>query len=198
MTQSSKNATRKKILHTAERLFWRQGYDGASLNDVVKRAGVSKGAFFHYYANKQAITREVIDKYANEQLFIPLDKNLSGAKSVKSGLFSWMQESFNSYAQWNFKGGCMLGNFAIELSDKDADLREHIKQIFLQWENQLVGYLKPAFEQGKLLMEPRQFARLLIATYQGTTMMAKVHKDKNRASREFQAMAEVIERLIKD
>lgn len=200
MIQAAKkeNQTKRKIMNTAERLLWRKGFDGASLNDVVKRAGVSKGAFFHYYPNKQAMMLEIINKYAAEQLFAPLDKHLTSAKSVKAGLFNWMQDGFQGCESNRFKGGCMLGNFAIELSDKDESLREHIKQLFLQWENQLVGYLKPAYETGSLLMEPRQFARLLIATYQGVMMTAKVHKDKNRASREFQAMAEVIERMIKD
>ena len=194
MTQT----TKVKILKTAENLLWQQGYDGASLNDVVAKAGVSKGAFFHYYPNKQAIMTEVLDKYAQEQLFTPLEKHLSNAHSVKTGLFNWLEESFRAYAQWKFKGGCMLGNFALELSDKDEKAREHLKQIFLSWENLLVSHLRAAADEGKLLMEPRQFARLIISMYEGIMMTIKVHKDQNRASRDFQALAELIERMVKD
>lgn len=198
MASSKAQNTRAKIVRTAEDLLWKQGYDGASLNDVVKKAGVSKGALFHYYPNKQAITQEVIDKYANEQLFTPFDKHMQGADSVKVGLFDWLQESYNAFAQWKFKGGCMLGNFALEVSDKDEKMREQIKQIFLQWENQMVSHFKPLANEGKLLMEPRQFARILIAGYQGIMMLGKVHKDQIRGSREFQSLAEFIERMIKD
>ena len=38
-----------KILNAAEELFREQGYQGASLNDITRKAKLSKGAFFHYY-----------------------------------------------------------------------------------------------------------------------------------------------------
>lgn len=195
MTQTTKT----KIIAKAEALIREQGFEATSLNDVVEKAGVSKGAFFHYFPNKQAISREILDKYANEQIFLPLEKHLgSNAGSVKNGLFKFLEEMFGAYAQKKFKGGCLLGNFALELADRDEKAREHMKHIFLQWENQLVTHLKPAAEQGKLLMEPRQFARLLIATIEGITMMSRVHKDNIRASREFQALAELVERMMRD
>ncbi len=191
-------ATRKKLAKTAEKLLWEQGYDGASLNDVVGKAGVSKGAFFHYYPNKQAITLEVLDTYFADQIEGPLDKHLSSAHNVKTGLFNWLEEAYGAYAQWKFKGGCLLGNFALEMSDKDEVLRERMAQMFLAWENLLVTHLRPAAEQGKLLMEPRQFARMIIAMYQGILMTTKVHKNPARASRDFQALAEMIERTVRD
>ena len=190
--------TQKKIVNAAERLILKGGYEGTSLNDMVAAAGVSKGALFHYFTNKQAVSLDVLEKYANEQIFLPLEKHMMTAPSVKQGLMSWLQESYRAYAQWKFEGGCLLGNMALELSDRDPEMRERIKQIFLQWENQMVGFLKPVAAQGKLLMEPRQFARLLISSYEGITMSVKVHKDHIRASREFLALGELIERMILD
>ena len=92
----------------------------------------------------------------------------------------------------------MLGNFALEMSDQDEDLRVMMKGMFLTWENHLVTALRPVAEEGKLLMEARQFARLIIAMYQGIMMTAKVGKDPNRAGRDFFALAEFVERMIVD
>jgi TetR/AcrR family transcriptional repressor of nem operon len=189
--------TKQKLVKTAQSLLWTKGYDGASLNDIVKKAGLSKGAFFHYYPNKQAITTDILDLYARQQWFEPLDTHMQNAASVKAGLFEWLQDNYNSFSKLKFRGGCLLGNLALGMADRDRKIREHIKTLFLQWENQFVTYLKPAYEKKQLLMEPRQMARLIIATYQGALMTAKVHKDKNRASREFQALGEMIERLMK-
>ncbi len=184
--------TRKKILKTAERLMWFQGYDGASLNDVVKKAGVSKGALFHYYPNKQAITLEILDKYAAEQLFAPFEKFMASESSLQKALYAWLQHVFDTYARTHFKGGCLLGNTTLGLSDREPEIRDKVKQIFLQWENLMVGHFKPAATRGDLLMEPRQCARLLIAQLQGAIMLSKAHKDHNRASREFRAIGEWI------
>ena len=178
--------THHKIVSAAERLILKRGYEGTSLNEVVGAAGVSKGALFHYYKNKQAVSRDVLEKYT------------AAASSVKQGLLDWLQDIHNTYAKGKFTGGCLLGNFALELSDRDEEMREQLKQIFLQWENQLVGILKPVAAEGKMAIEPRQFARLLIAAYQGMTMSAKVHKDANRASREFLAIGQLIAVAVRD
>ncbi len=190
--------TQHKIIEKAEKLLWFQGYKATSLNDVVSQAGVSKGAFFHYYPNKQAISKDVIDKYAREQFIAKLEKSIKSSNSVKNGLFNWVSEVFESYKGQDFKGGCLLGNLALEMSDQNDHARETIKGHFLDVENKLTSYIRPLQEEGKLFMEPRQLARLLVASVQGVTMMAKVHKDNNRASREFQAVAQLIEYAIKD
>ncbi len=192
---------KQKIVQTASELLWSEGYDGASINEVVAKAGVSKGGFFHHYPNKQAIVLEVLQNYVETEILTPLDRHLAGATNamtVKVALMNWIQESYGAQAQKGFMGGCMLGNFALERADKDEQLRDVMKTIFLQWENQLVGYLRPVAQEGKLLMEPRQFARMFIATYQGITMMGKVHKDHNRGGRDFQALAELVEHMIRD
>lgn len=198
MSQPAAQKTRAKIVEKAENMLRFKGYEGTSLNDLVASAGVSKGAFFHYYASKQAISQDVIDKYANEQLKGPLEKHLSGTPSVKRALFNWVSEFFESYKAFGFKGGCLLGNMALELSDQNEAARERIKGHFLELENRLTSALKPLADQGALTMEPRQFARLLLASLQGVTMMAKVHKDSNRAGREFMAVGQLLDAVVKD
>ncbi len=192
-----KKATNQKILNSAQQLFWHHGHRASSLDKIANDAGQSKGAVFHYFKNKKDITSQVLQKYADEQLFEPLDKHFSQISNTKEALLSWGMEIYQAYADQNYKGGCLLGNMALELSDEDEAVRQQMASIFLDWENQLVGYFKDPGRQGEVLMEPRQFARLLIATLQGITMTSKVHKDKNRAAREFQAYGELIERLIK-
>lgn len=194
-----KKTTPAKIMDAAEGLFRTQGYQGASLNDITKKAKLSKGAFFHYYRDKHTIANDVLQKYAQERIFGALDNHVEGAGgNVKETLMMWLQEIYAGYAAEDFRGGCLLGNWALELSDTDEVMRAEIAQIFLDFENRLVGMLRPAAQNGKLLMEPRQFARILIAALEGVTLTIKVHKDKNRAAREFQALAELVERMIRD
>lgn len=190
--------TRTKIIEKAETLLRFQGYQATSLNDVVNKAGVSKGAFFHYYPNKQAISKDVVGKYVSEQLVATLEAAFASAGSPKEALFVWVEGYFEVYKKHDFKGGCLLGNMALELSDQNDAAREMIKGHFLELENILCSALKPLENDGKLLIEARQFARLFLASIQGITMMTKVHKDSNRAGREFMALAQLIEYVIKD
>lgn len=192
-----KKGTQVKILESAEDLFWAKGHKATSLDLIARKAGQSKGAIFHYYRGKGDITQLVLAKYAQEELYGPLQNQFTQSTDIKTALLGWVEGVYNSYAQSDYKGGCLLGNMALELADQDEGVREQLARIFLDWENQLVGSLKSHARDGQIVMEERQLARLLIATLQGITMTIKVHKDKNRAAREFQALAELIERLVK-
>lgn len=190
-------ATEKKLIDSAAELFWAQGHKATSLDQIASKADQSKGALFHYFRNKNEITQRVLEQYAFEHLTKPLDEHFENADTVKGALLAWVQSIYQSYTAQDYQAGCLIGNLALELADRDESIREELSRVFLDWENQLVGHLRTA-DEGQLVMEARQFARILIASLQGITMTIKVHKDKNRAGREFLALTEVIERLVKD
>jgi AcrR family transcriptional regulator len=52
--------TRKKIIEASQELFSRAGYDSASVADICRRAGISKGAFYHHFPSKQAVFLELL------------------------------------------------------------------------------------------------------------------------------------------
>lgn len=54
--------TVRKILDTAEQLFIEKGYDRASLQDILDRTGLSKGAIYHHFASKEDIFYAVCDR----------------------------------------------------------------------------------------------------------------------------------------
>ena len=53
--QTRSEETRSKIMNAAIEEFCRSGYDAASVSDICRKAGVSKGAFYHHYPSKQAL-----------------------------------------------------------------------------------------------------------------------------------------------
>ena len=54
-TQEDSLATRKKILESAQRLFTRRGYERTSLSDIAKYAGVTRGAIYWHFENKEEL-----------------------------------------------------------------------------------------------------------------------------------------------
>lgn len=48
-------STKEHILTSAYKLFLEKGYNGTSLNLLVKSSGLSKGAFYHYFENKEQL-----------------------------------------------------------------------------------------------------------------------------------------------
>ncbi len=55
--------TKEKILYIAFETFLNHGFKSTTMNDLVKAANLSKGAFYHYYSNKIELYNAVIDRY---------------------------------------------------------------------------------------------------------------------------------------
>ena len=53
-------SSRDQLLQTAISLFSERGFEGASVNDIVNRAGVSKRMVYHYFTNKALLYQEAL------------------------------------------------------------------------------------------------------------------------------------------
>ena len=55
MAKQKKQLTKKKIVTAAWKLFYRQGYDDTTVDEIIREAGTSKGTFYHYFDGKDAL-----------------------------------------------------------------------------------------------------------------------------------------------
>src|SRR6266542_5199650 len=58
--------TRRHILEVAALAFAREGYSGASLNDIIKEAGTTKGGFYFHFPSKEELALAVL-RHKQEQ-----------------------------------------------------------------------------------------------------------------------------------
>lgn len=75
MAKQKKQLTKKKIVTAAWKLFYRQGYDDTTVDEIIRESGTSKGTFYHYFDGKDALLSSLSylfdDKY--EELLPTLD-----------------------------------------------------------------------------------------------------------------------------
>ncbi len=70
-------AKRQQIMEGARRIFLQDGFDGASVGDIVKAAGVSKGTLYAYFASKEKLFEALIieDRRKQAEALFTLDEN---------------------------------------------------------------------------------------------------------------------------
>lgn len=56
-------ATRERILQAAQECFARYGYDATGVAEICRRAGVTKGGFYHHFPSKQAVFLELLENW---------------------------------------------------------------------------------------------------------------------------------------
>ncbi len=128
---------RAEIMQAVLRCFARSGYNGTSMDDIVKESGLSKGSLYWYFDSKRSLFLETFDQMLNEMV-APLEAMLAYEASAVEKLRMMAQASGEVTSQ----GSEILAlpvNFLIEIwQDKDfiahytgmighfADAIEHI------------------------------------------------------------------------
>ena len=86
MAKRNSRNTRGRIISAAWKLFYEQGYDGTTVEDIVFESGTSKGSFYHYFDGKDALMGTLAyvfdEKY--EDLMPTLDPEKGAIEDRKS------------------------------------------------------------------------------------------------------------------
>src|SRR5262245_44827096 len=61
VTAETKQATRKAILQTAQRLFAQQGFEATTTRDIARAAGIGVGTLFNYFSTKESVALGLVD-----------------------------------------------------------------------------------------------------------------------------------------
>ena len=84
-TQHRAEETRSRILQAATECFAQYGYDAVGVAEICRRAGVTKGGFYHHFPAKQAVFLELLNRWLGG-LDTQMEAARSGAASVPEGL----------------------------------------------------------------------------------------------------------------
>ncbi|CAD7030765.1 TetR/AcrR family transcriptional regulator [Pseudorhizobium halotolerans] len=79
-------AKRGQIIEGAKRVFMRLGFDAASMNDITREAGVSKGTIYVYFENKEDLFGAIIEQ-ERQRITLMLKDILAGSEEVEDGLY---------------------------------------------------------------------------------------------------------------
>src|SRR4051812_3307486 len=108
-TQARADATRQKILTAAFLEFYKNGFQGGSLNHIVESAGATKGALFHHFAGKQelgyAVVDECIGPLLRQRWLDPLADANDPIAALKHAFRRYVKEDIDS---GNYVQGCPL------------------------------------------------------------------------------------------
>lgn len=93
-TEEQWNETHQTIMMVAQQLFATKGYNGTSMNDIVKESGVSKGAIYNHFESKERLflsllgTQTEAGLHQLESLFSAEDTSVDKIKKVLEVTFS--------------------------------------------------------------------------------------------------------------
>ena len=159
---------KESIIKKSIRLFKIQGYYNTTMADIGRETGLIKGSIYHHFKSKEDLALSClayIHQYFTENIYsIAYTKKMTDKQKLKyftKGVEEYFLKS---------DGGCLLGNFALEVSNNIPLLKEEIILYFQDWEKALYEILKQQLGTKKA----KDTAKQIVASTQGNIMMMRL------------------------
>ena len=161
--------SRKEILDVAFMEVFRHGFQGVSVDDIVKKTSLTKGAFYHHFPTKldlgYALVDDVVKPMIIERWITPLSRYpnpLQGIAEQMETLIGGMDPSLMIL-------GCPLNNLVQEMAPVDMGFRKRLQAALVLWIAELEVHLQRGKKLGfiKKDVNTSQVAHFVVMTHEG-------------------------------
>jgi len=160
---------KESIIKNSIHLFKVHGYYSTTMANIGDACGLIKGSIYHHFKSKEELALECL-KYIHkifEKEIFSIAYNKTVSPQIRLRLFT---EAVEEYFL-NSEGGCLLGNFALEISNNIPSLKKEIVNYFDHWQEAVYEILKS--ELGSKLAQEK--AIQAVANTQGSIMLMRLY-----------------------
>ncbi len=167
--------TKRKLMEAGVDVMRLKGYNATTVDNVCAEAGVTKGGFFHYFSSKEDLATAALKYFRDAQ-----------TEEMRTAAFRKLEDPLERvYGRLDFvtsvragarlTRGCLIGNFAQELSFTHPELRGVCDEMFARMAEDIERDLAEAKARHapKAAFEPKAVAMLYVSITQGSLMLAK-------------------------
>ena len=176
----SSEITKAKVLKEATNLFNTKGYKSTSLSDITDATGLTKGAIYRHFENKECLEIEAFQKMM-QAIFVALNEKIKAQNNTRDKLFCVLN-LFQSYiTNPLIIGGCPLLNVSVEVDDTNLELKQKAQQalsVFRDSVERIIINGKTHKQVGALVNE-KLVATIMISTLEGGVMMSKLQNSNS-------------------
>jgi TetR/AcrR family transcriptional regulator, transcriptional repressor for nem operon len=175
----SKESTKAVLLETGKKFFLENGYNHSGIESILQAAGVPKGSFYYYFANKEDFGLQVLNQFA-EGIGANFERHQADTTLSPLGrLRSYFEEVCTRLAKQQCRHGCLVGNLSQEMADQSEPFRARLEEIFEGWRDRYAECLKEAQDAGEIspALDVRELAEFCLSGWQGAILRAKVARN---------------------
>lgn len=185
--------TRQRIVDAAADLIFQQGVAHTTIDDVRAAADVSSSQLYHYFDDKPALVRAVVDHQAD----VMVGQQETIDFSTLDGLRAWRDFVVEHEREIDGTGGCPVGSLASQLAETDPEARAHVAEGFRRWQATIQSGLREMHARGELTPEtnPDALALALLAALQGGLLLTQIQRNTQPLEAALDAMLELVARL---
>lgn len=171
-----------RLLAAAERLMLQRGYWGTSVDDVCRAAGVSKGAFFHYFDDKEQLALAALDRFVLKMVLRVREAVASkDPADPYARICAYCDLVAESAQVQRSQQGCLIAAFVMESRSDDSKFAKRCAAHFGSWidllRNELLSALAPVRWPNPSM--PTELAQLCVCVIEGALILARGRRDSS-------------------
>jgi TetR/AcrR family transcriptional regulator, transcriptional repressor for nem operon len=171
--------TRQYILEKTAPLFNKKGFDGTSLADLTKATGLTKGALYGNFRDKEEIGTEAF-RYSIAKVREVGRKKMEAAQTFKMQLLALLDFYSNYVFDPPVPGGCPLLNTAVEADDHRTGMRKVVTQELMKTIDFITQLIKDGMAAGEFKPDtkPYELAYSFFCSVEGALMFSRVERSR--------------------
>jgi TetR/AcrR family transcriptional repressor of nem operon len=156
-----------------------KGFPATTVDEICETAGFTKGSFFHYFASKEQLGKEVLDRFYFSRQQTVEQGSFRKKSDPLQRVYGYVDRFIEMSKNPELPRGCLLGHFTQELSDTHPEIRSLCAQHFAEW----AATLKQDLDEAKAQYAPtapfdtQSLAEYFIAVMQGSRILATAKQD---------------------
>lgn len=195
------NKTKKLLIDITFDILYKKGYCATSQLDILKIAGVTKGAMYHHFDSKNTLVLSTMQHYLDYMLeshwiepFEDSDKPIQTLTNQISAYLTLYSDE-NSFS--DIQHGCPLSNFILDMSDKDEVFFIYLQSVYSRWQDSIAKALTKAqaLKQTQTNFQADDEALFIISCIEGSLGSAKAYNSMEVLEKSFGLLIKYIEKL---
>lgn len=190
------DVTRQRLLECAFDEIHKRGFRSASLDAILERAGVTKGALYHHFDNKNALGYAVLDELVRPYMQAQWEPMKASDDPISTAVAS-LRKRREKLRERLLAYGCPFNNLAQEMSPHDEGFRSRLQGILNDWRGAYAESLARGQALGKVRSDVNTAAAaiFIVSAMEGLIGMAKTAQSSQLYEDGMRGLIEYLERL---
>jgi TetR/AcrR family transcriptional regulator, transcriptional repressor for nem operon len=175
--QSTLPDTRARLIDAAVYLFWEQGYAATGVSEILARAKVNSGSFYHFFKSKETLLLAVLDWY-----LIGLDPFVMQPAFAQSPdpierIFAVLAFYRQNLIKTACTYGCPIGRLALEIPEDRTAVHHLLAANFDGWTAAIEACLDAARDRLPEDLDRASLSQFVLTVMEGGVMQSRAHRD---------------------
>ncbi len=178
MITSKAKRTTQSILATVSPIFNKKGYSGTSMSDITKATGLTKGAIYGNFMNKEALALAAFN-YNVKYVLDKIRAILTEIESPLAKLFA-ITNFFRNYYKHNINiGGCPIINVGIDANNTNPELFERVQYVVSKLQTNIAKTIATGIEQGEIknTIDAKKYGGRIYSMIEGAVFTSNIMKN---------------------